>query len=259
MSAELETPTDRITGFPLTVKVTPEQLSLKGRNHHPNHPNKRPDLANSIGRALRYSRVYWMPDVMHMGNRPGSYHDIFWGPWMDKELNDETKHRMAVLNLAGVALREAIVLDGNGSYEVVGLTDKEHLFMASDQITTLIDGNGHKKQDIRKNLIGHAFVEYALEQESIDLLSGKQQERFLSVYSEATIMELGSLMIHRAVEESLGYIQPTYQEAKDAGMVNEPVDLKSLIKELLPEHEFGQYQELIRNKILANRELAAAA
>lgn len=257
MSAGKEAPLDKITGQTLPVYFTADEIDLKGRNHHPNHPNKRDEFADPIGRALRHSRVHWTPDRLHMGNVDGAYHDVFWGPWIAQDISTAGhKHLLTVLNLAQVVPRHAIELDGQGGFQEKYLNDKEHSFLSMPQITH-IEGNSERQKQFNRFKIGHGLIDYALNQDLSNFITRKTQEKFTKAKNEAVVRELGNLIIHRAVEESVKPIEPIYQSAHNSGMVHRSESLRRVVRRFLPEHEFGSYYRKIRDLILMDANTSA--
>lgn len=250
MAAELtHTPVHQETGLALPIFVTPEDfLTKKDRQHHVEHPRRRLELQDYAGKALRCSRTQQLPNQLHMGLYPGSYHDIFWGPEI-VPTDGQGKITKALLYIAQVIPREAIVLKGD-EYEIKkGLTNKEHAFL-SDPRLTHIEGNSYRSRQFQQHQIGSAIVRYALNQNLENIDSQKVRKDFLRTVDRQREAELGNLMIRSAIEESIKPALAIYEEAKTEGMVDpRRLDLRTIVRNFVPASDFGNYYEILRARL----------
>jgi hypothetical protein len=104
MSAEHPTPTDEITGIPLSVAPPSERLPRDDPNianwHHLWHPSTARQLQSLSGQALRSSRVQLLPVTDHnIGTE--TYHHYYIGPPLPDEDDMDTQFKFCVLACAG--------------------------------------------------------------------------------------------------------------------------------------------------------------
>ena len=104
MAAELVTPTDELTGMPLSLAPPLEWLPRDRPDianwHHWWHPSSAPALQTLGGQALRNSRVQLVPVGDHnMGSE--TYHHYYMGPNLPGADDADTQFKLCVLACAG--------------------------------------------------------------------------------------------------------------------------------------------------------------
>lgn len=251
------TPLHTETGLALPVLIKPEDFTVKhGRQHHKEHPRKRPELQDYAGKALRYSATQQIPNHMHMGKYEGSYHDLFWGIEKLPKTKREKINR-AILNLA-VIPREAIKLTGDG-YELVEL-DNDDYDLICHPLVTHIEGSNPRKRHYTQQEIGGAVLRYAItEQDLTSLASQSERKSFLSTLDSSREREIGNMIIRRAIDEALRPAFTAYEEAKQNNMANpRKLPLRALVRNFIPEEDFSNYYWLL-SKGLQNVEDAPLA
>jgi hypothetical protein len=157
MAAELVTPVDELTGLPLPILPTGENLPHnKGHVanwHHHFHPASSPELTATIGgRALRQSRVQLVP-VRHHNFSNTAYHRFFSGPPIPGE--EEEQFGMCVLAAAGYLPREAI--DMNNGNPVVRQLAGDHLSHLKVVQKPIMPGKDEVERYRRKFLPGSDY------------------------------------------------------------------------------------------------------
>lgn len=248
------TPVHLETGLALPVLIKPKDFTIKhGRQHHKEHPKKRPELQGYAGKALRYSATQQIPNHMHMGKYEGSYHDLFWGIEKLPKTRREKINR-AILNLA-VIPREAIKLTGDG-YEVVEL-DNDDYDLICHPLVTHIEGNNPHKRHYAQQEIGGAVLRYALEEQDLSgLASLREKDTFLSTLDRNREKEIGNLIIRRAIEEALRPAFMAYEGAKQEGIANpRKLPLRALVRNFIPEEDFSNYYWLLNKKLQTEEDL----
>jgi hypothetical protein len=112
VAAELETPTDELSGLPLPLLPTDEVLPIDQGDvanwHHHFHPKTHPVLLNTLGgRALRSARIQLVATTQHNYSE-NAYHRFYSGPPIPEDRG--TQFGLCVLSCAGYVPEEAIDL-----------------------------------------------------------------------------------------------------------------------------------------------------
>ncbi|MDB5160691.1 MAG: hypothetical protein JWO96_71 [Candidatus Saccharibacteria bacterium] len=256
-------PTDPLTGLARPIYITRDHFEdgdpygPETHFHHQNFPNCRKELQDLAGKVLKYSYGERLPEIMHYNVYPGSVHYFFDGPNLPQGVVQKTN--MAILAIAGARPRNAIELNEDG-YRDRLLTDEEHEFIS--RITGIEDGHKTRRAIFRKHRMGKFFIKHSLEQGGAELFSQREMSRFLRAklnMDHARTRELGNLMIHRAVGEMIASVQPTYDAAKEQGMVSAvKPGLTASVHKFLPAHLFGEYYDDIQATIERDLELEGA-
>lgn len=294
MAAELITPTDEFTGFPLPI--IPSRRLMDGEPiftnwHHSYHPNSSQALQGLGGRALRHSRIQLVDASNHNHSRE-SYHAIYKGFDMPDVSDLDGQFRLALLGITGYIPRQGIDME-SPSYGVRDLTEQEVVFLrqpaaiapvTNDQLHKFIEGHDdcsitpkkawrtlhHKRKRQAAMSYDHIhysydatrtfFSDYVLSEERLDV-SPKIVHRFmgaLALEQYERAIGFGELIIQKATEATVEPIRPIFRELHSQGLLHRlvPADPAKIVKHKLGDHK--KRQELLHNRLKKISDLAAA-
>jgi hypothetical protein len=253
-------PIDPLTGLVLSVSVTEDDfVSPENHWHHNNFSKKRPELLNLGGKAVRYSRMQFLPFHLHHEAYLGSLHEVFCEP---ENLPSEEPGQFMVANLsiAGVVPRDSIDLKSQNPTQPRRLTDREFNFISSPQITN-VQGAYRRNEHYRRLDIGHFILDYSIQELFLgNVVTSRQISEYLNAKNNKRLRALGNQIIKRAIREALIPVTEIYNEAKIEGMVipSRP-DLHSSVNKVMPEHLFKNYYPKIANILAGGEDFALAA
>lgn len=203
MAAELWTPLDERTDFPLPLVPSGNETGHRGFDrHHPFHPNRHPDLMDVGGRALRECRVQRTPYDLHHN----LYHEAFIGPQLPEE--ETGKFRLVVLAAAGYVPDRGISFEADGSPKVIPISQEFRDNLWSSKSVKV--NNQKKVRDFLK--------QYVIEQD-ISHVKETLVEEFLLTGDQLRRRELGNTLLSLAVDKATASIWDTYREARTAQLL----------------------------------------
>lgn len=285
MAAELVTPTDELTGFPLPI--IPSQRLMDGEPiftnwHHAYHPNSSDSLKGLGGRALRHSRIQ-LVDATNHNHSKESYHAIYKGFDMPDSSDLDEQFRLALLGITGYIPRQGIDM-GSASYGVRDLTEQEIVFLrqpaaiapvTNEQLHKFIIDHDdcsitpkrawrvlhHKRKRQAAMSYDHIhysydaaksfFSDYVLSEERLDV-SPKIMHQFMGAlaleqYEKA--IGFGELIIQKATEATVQPVRPMYKQLHGQGLLHRlvPEDPAKIVKRKLGNHK--KRQELLYSRL----------
>lgn len=252
MAAELITPTDGVTGFPLPLVPSENLMDPSVRVfanwHHPFHPNSAPELQSLGGRALRHSRVQLVEAVDHNHSKE-SYHAVYDQPPLPAADNRHAQFMLALIGCLGYVPRQGLDIYSDGR-PIRDLTAAEMDFLrqpakaapvTDTQLAQFIEKTDGVRprtawrilqrkrerqaalsyQNLRYSYdpIRHFFSDYVLSEEQLDL-SPRVMKRFLSSKDEATLQGRGEFIIGRASEVAVDPIRSVYTALRTQGLLH---------------------------------------
>lgn len=250
MSAEIQTPNCEITGLPLLIypsRSGNDNAFLPTNFHHPQHPNRDPELQGLEGRALRYSAGQDVSKTLH-----DNYHRLFLGPELPS--TTDRKFRSAVLHCAGVVPRQALDVSRRDTFKIVDLTDNELMWL-SDPFRHHTESANHEKRSRRINReIGKFFADYALKQDIQQVISESVISEFIDVKTRLSRKkELGNFIMTHALNLSIEPIRPVIKTLKEEGNLPQ-VRLKSLtgvLRRFVKKQYLADYHGEITERLMA--------
>jgi hypothetical protein len=264
-----QVPLDEVTGLPLPVYVRRSNYFMADIDfHHAFHPRKDLDLGyipiaerqealddpelmeffdelELSGMAVRYSRGQDLPKKIHQ-----RYHNTFVGPPLPHTTGD--KFTTAVLALSGIVPRKAIYLPRKGDYQIKGLTDKQHQFIASRERLHYESALSPDAAAHKRAWFGKFFAAYALEQSLTNLIPENLIAEFLDPKTKQDrIGELGRIMVLSAADERTESLKPIFREAKRQNMmINPKIRPKTVVRRYITQSGYLSYHLPLR-RILA--------
>ncbi len=259
MAAELITPTDELSGLPLSIAPPPVILQRNRPDvanwHHLYHPHSAPELASLGGQALRNSRVQLVPIRDH-NTGPNTYHAMYAGPALPEADDIDTQFALCVFSCAGYVPDKVIDLRAKGGPTVRPITGVERtVFNAAPKPLAVhsrdIEWYRKKQQDqddapqlssneIRRRLKTHYarqaafsrnnfryayepvrdfFESYLITDQMLDV-KPRFIKKFLTTNDENTRVEMGEILLIRAAVVSTSGLLKTYRQLHKAGSMN---------------------------------------
>jgi len=252
------TPTDELTGLPLSVFIEASYFSIEGRNctpefHHRQHPSDSPELGNNTegdllpahtferteGLAVRYSSGEILPSWLH-----DLYHDLFFGPTLPR--HSRQKHSATILGLANVLPRQSMHIYEPGNFRLLDLNNGQHELISRHMHH---EGANYGMDKNRRGRIGSYLGEYAILNHLGEIIHERQVslagEEFLEIRQQLSdpralrweedelrkgeptprqlakrrLLELGESIVRQALRSSVEGVIPLFNEAVMAGMV----------------------------------------
>lgn len=259
MAAELLTPTDELTGMPLSM--APPLIQLPRSNpdvanwHHLWHPHSAPELQSLGGQALRNSRVQLVP--IHDHNMGGdTYHTAYAGPPLPVADDTDKQFGLCVLACAGYVPNEVIDLRAAGGPATRLMTDEERKYfdlMPRPQLVQQRDIGWYRKKmaeeeidealtdaEIKERLrisfqrqalfsrnnfryayepVREFFESYLISERMLDV-TPRFIKKFLTTQDEDKNRAMGEKLLVRASVVSTSGLLKTYRLLYEAGTMN---------------------------------------